>query len=54
VYSNTTAACIPGEPDAIRARLAEHIGKPVHFVQEVEAMYADGARVFVEAGPAGC
>jgi acyl transferase domain-containing protein len=51
VYSNTTAAIYPSEPDAIRARLAEHIGKPVHFVAEVEAMYADGARVFVEAGP---
>lgn len=51
VYSNTTAAMYPGEPDAIRARLAEHIGKPVRFVQEIEAMYADGARVFVEAGP---
>lgn len=51
VYSNTTAAPYPGDPGAIRARLAEHIGKPVHFVAEVEAMYADGARVFVEAGP---
>jgi len=51
VYSNTTAALYPAEPDAIRARLAEHIGKPVHFVREIEAMYADGARVFVEAGP---
>jgi len=51
VYSNTTAAVYPSEPAAIRARLAEHIGKPVHFVGEVEAMYADGARVFVEAGP---
>jgi acyl transferase domain-containing protein len=51
VYSNTTASVYPGEPDAIRARLAEHIGKPVRFVAEIEAMYADGARVFVEAGP---
>jgi acyl transferase domain-containing protein len=51
VYSNTTAAVYPSGPDAIRARLAEHIGKPVRFVAEVEAMYADGARVFVEAGP---
>jgi acyl transferase domain-containing protein len=51
VYSNTTAAPYPGEPAAIRARLAEHIGKPVRFVDEIEAMYADGARVFVEAGP---
>jgi acyl transferase domain-containing protein len=51
VYSNTTAALYPIEPYAIRARLAEHIGKPVRFVEQVEAMYADGARVFVEAGP---
>ena len=51
VYSNTTAGVYPDEPDAIRARLAEHIGKPVRFVEEVEAMYTDGARVFVEAGP---
>lgn len=51
VYSNTTAAVYPEAPDAIRARLAEHIGKPVHFVAEIEAIYADGARVFVEAGP---
>jgi acyl transferase domain-containing protein len=51
VYSNTTASLYPAEPGAIRARLAEHIGKPVHFVREIEAMYADGARVFVEAGP---
>jgi acyl transferase domain-containing protein len=51
VYSNTTAAPYPGEPDAIRARLAEHIGKPVRFVAEIEAMYTDGARIFVEAGP---
>ena len=51
VYSNTTASVYPGEPDAIRARLAEHLGKPVRFVAEVEAMHADGARVFVEVGP---
>ena len=51
VYSNTTAARYPTAPEAIRDRLAEHIGKPVRFVAEIEAMYADGARVFVEAGP---
>jgi acyl transferase domain-containing protein len=51
VYSNTTAALYPVEPDTIRARLAEHIGKPVRFVAQIEGMYADGARVFVEAGP---
>ncbi|MFO1314000.1 MAG: SDR family NAD(P)-dependent oxidoreductase [Burkholderiales bacterium] len=51
VYSNTTAAPYPADADAVRARLAEHIGKPVRFAAEVEAMYAAGARIFVEAGP---
>ncbi|MFO1323269.1 MAG: SDR family NAD(P)-dependent oxidoreductase [Burkholderiales bacterium] len=51
VYSNTTAGVYPDDPDAIRARLAEHIGMPVRFAAEVEAMYDAGARVFVEAGP---
>ena len=51
VYSNTTAAPYPTDADAVRARLAEHIGKPVRFAAEVEAMYAAGVRVFVEAGP---
>lgn len=51
VYSNTTASPYPGDPAAIRALLARHIGEPVHFVAEIEAMYAAGARVFVEVGP---
>ncbi|MFO1312127.1 MAG: acyltransferase domain-containing protein [Burkholderiales bacterium] len=51
VYANTTAAAYEGDPGAIRANLARHIGAPVRFASEIEAMYADGARVFVEAGP---
>ena len=51
VYSNTTAAPYPADADAVRARLAEHIGKPVRFAAEIEAMYAAGVRTFVEAGP---
>ncbi|HTQ00096.1 MAG TPA: SDR family NAD(P)-dependent oxidoreductase [Casimicrobiaceae bacterium] len=51
VYSNTTAERYPTSPEAIRARLADHIGKPVRFAAEIEAMYAAGARIFVEAGP---
>jgi acyl transferase domain-containing protein len=51
VWSNTTAAPYPNEPAAIRACLAAHVAKPVRFVEQVEAMYAAGARVFVEAGP---
>ncbi|MGB7799111.1 MAG: SDR family NAD(P)-dependent oxidoreductase, partial [Pseudonocardiaceae bacterium] len=33
------------------ATLATHIAEPVRFVEQIEAMYAAGARVFVEAGP---
>ena len=51
VYSNTTAAPYPKEPDALTARLVEHLVRPVEFAREVEAMYAAGARVFVEVGP---
>ncbi|MCB9727187.1 MAG: SDR family NAD(P)-dependent oxidoreductase [Deltaproteobacteria bacterium] len=51
VYSNTTAEPYPTAPDAIRARLAEHVVEPVRFAAQVEAMYAAGARIFVEAGP---
>jgi len=53
VWSNTTAAPYPEDPDAVRARLAEQIARPVRFVDEIEAMYAAGARVFVEVGPGG-
>jgi acyl transferase domain-containing protein/NAD(P)H-dependent flavin oxidoreductase YrpB (nitropropane dioxygenase family)/acyl carrier protein len=51
VYSNITAA--PHEDDAatIRGSLARHIVSPVRFVAEIERMYADGARLFLEIGP---
>ncbi|WP_153033828.1 type I polyketide synthase [Amycolatopsis sp. YIM 10] len=51
VWSNRTAAEYPAHPDAIRAELAAQIGAPVRFAEQIEAMYAAGARVFVEAGP---
>ena len=51
VWSNTTAAPHPAEPATIRAALAAHVAEPVRFVEQVEAMYAAGARVFVETGP---
>ncbi|MEE8509140.1 MAG: SDR family NAD(P)-dependent oxidoreductase [Myxococcota bacterium] len=51
VYSNTTAQPYEPGPDAIRQTLAEHVAKPVRFMDEIECMYADGARIFVEAGP---
>ncbi|WP_370949090.1 SDR family oxidoreductase [Amycolatopsis sp. cg5] len=51
VWSNRTACAYPTEPAAIRGELAAQIGAPVGFVEQIEAMYAAGARVFVEAGP---
>jgi len=53
VYSNTTAAPYPQEANAVRELLVEHLVRPVEFVREIEAMYAAGARNFVEAGPRG-
>ncbi|MDQ7910390.1 SDR family oxidoreductase [Phytohabitans sp. ZYX-F-186] len=53
VWANRTAAPYPAGADAVRAELAAQIGAPVRFVEQIEAMYASGARVFVEAGPGG-
>ncbi|MBV8729450.1 MAG: acyltransferase domain-containing protein, partial [Acidobacteriia bacterium] len=53
VYSNTTAAPYPEDPTACKELLSQHLVRPVEFVREIEAMYAAGARVFVEVGPRG-
>ncbi|MFB7618038.1 SDR family oxidoreductase [Kitasatospora sp. NPDC056181] len=51
VWSNRTATAYPADPASVRAELAAQIGAPVRFLDQVEAMYRAGARVFVEAGP---
>jgi acyl transferase domain-containing protein/NAD(P)H-dependent flavin oxidoreductase YrpB (nitropropane dioxygenase family) len=51
VYANRTAAPYGPSADDVLAELAAQIGSPVRFADEVEAMYAAGVRVFVEAGP---
>ena len=51
VWSNRTAQPYPSEPSLIRAEMAAQISSPVRFSDQVSAMYAAGARVFVEAGP---
>ncbi|MGZ4195319.1 MAG: SDR family NAD(P)-dependent oxidoreductase [Solirubrobacteraceae bacterium] len=53
VYSNTTGAAYPPEPDAITKLLRRHLVEPVRFVEEIESMYKAGTRVFVEVGPRG-
>ncbi|MDX6719062.1 MAG: hypothetical protein QOJ63_1316, partial [Solirubrobacteraceae bacterium] len=51
VWSNRTAARYPRGAAGVRSELVAQLGAPVRFVEQVEAMYADGARVFFEAGP---
>ncbi|MBX9585201.1 MAG: acyltransferase domain-containing protein, partial [Gemmataceae bacterium] len=51
VYSNTSAAPHPADGEAVAAQLAEHLVSPVRFADELRAMHAAGARVFVEVGP---
>ncbi|MEE8162036.1 MAG: SDR family NAD(P)-dependent oxidoreductase [Acidobacteriota bacterium] len=51
VFSNSLAESYPLEPHKIRATLAEHLVRPVQFVKEIEAMYDQGARIFLEVGP---
>lgn len=50
VYGNADAAPYPGDPDDVRRRIAAHLASPVLFAEQVEAMYATGARTFVEVG----
>ncbi|MFC0134706.1 erythronolide synthase [Massilia eurypsychrophila] len=51
VFCNVTAAPYPADGAQMRALLARHIVEPVRFADEIEALYAAGARVFVECGP---
>jgi acyl transferase domain-containing protein len=53
VYSNTSAAKYPETAEAIKATLSTHILKPVLFKDEIEQLYNDHARIFVEFGPKG-
>ena len=51
VYSNTHAAPHASSAQTLRDSMAQHLIAPVRFVEEIEAMYAAGARVFLEVGP---
>ncbi|AYZ13060.1 SDR family NAD(P)-dependent oxidoreductase [Chryseobacterium arthrosphaerae] len=51
VWSNTTAQVYPSKPSDIKERLTEHLVQPVRFVEQMQAMYNDGARIFIEVGP---
>jgi acyl transferase domain-containing protein/NAD(P)H-dependent flavin oxidoreductase YrpB (nitropropane dioxygenase family)/NAD(P)-dependent dehydrogenase (short-subunit alcohol dehydrogenase family)/acyl carrier protein len=51
VFANSTAAPYPDDPQQVRRVLSQQVAEPVRFAGQIEAMYAAGARVFVEAGP---
>ncbi len=51
VWSNLTAKPYPSDPEQIRRLLADQIGSPVRFIDQIREMYAAGAGIFVEAGP---
>ncbi len=48
VFANTTAA---EYPDDLAGTLAGQLARPVEWARQVEAMYAAGARTFIECGP---
>ncbi len=51
IYSNAEAAPYPPDVDKIRELLAGQFASPVRFVEQIEAMYANGVRTFLEVGP---
>ena len=53
VYCTTTGKRLPDEPAAIRRIMIDQWAEPIRFRETIEAMYADGVRVFLEVGPRG-
>ncbi len=51
VYANTTGVQYPYGEENIKQLLAQQLARPVNFVAEVENLYRQGARIFVEVGP---
>jgi len=53
LYSCTTGRPFPTDVADIRRLAVSHWASPVEFIRLAKAMYADGARLFVECGPRG-
>ena len=51
VYANATALPYDADTEAIRGQLSKQLLSPVQFMSQINAMYAQGARIFVELGP---
>jgi acyl transferase domain-containing protein/phosphopantetheinyl transferase len=52
-YSCAIAAPFPKDPGEARCVALEQWARPVRFRETIEAMYEDGVRTFIEAGPRG-
>ncbi len=50
LWSATTCASYPRDPDEIRALELAHLVQPVRFRQLIEALYDEGVRAFVQVG----
>ncbi|UPK71081.1 type I polyketide synthase [Chitinophaga filiformis] len=53
LWSATTLDTYPREFEAIRQLSIDHLIKPVRFRQLIEKLYAEGVRVFIQAGSGG-
>jgi len=51
VFSNTTGASYPSDPDKAKQLLGDHLLSPVDFVSEIKNLFNMGVRTFVEVGP---
>ncbi len=51
VFSNTTATAYSRDPEQAKQILARQILRPVDFVNEIENLFSEGVRTFVEIGP---
>jgi acyl transferase domain-containing protein len=53
LWSCATAAPFPADPEGVRGLALAQWSRPVRFRETIEAMYAEGARLFAECGPRG-
>jgi polyketide-type polyunsaturated fatty acid synthase PfaA len=53
IYSNMTGERFSSDSEVIRETIAQQIAKPVLFEQQLQSMYEDGVRTFIEVGPGG-
>jgi len=51
ITTNVTSGWYPDTREAIVDLLSEQVAAPVEWIAQLERMYAEGARVFIECGP---